>query len=101
MTADRKKPGVAFWATVALLVVLLYPLGMNFVILGLGAAFGAFFIPKAYGSYDELLAEYRKSVVQAFTDVDNALTAWRFTSTLCRTASIVRRRLTRASSKSS
>ena len=34
----------------------------------------------AKGRYDELLADYRKSVVQAFTDVDTALTAWRFTS---------------------
>lgn len=30
------------------------------------------------GRYDELLAGYRKSVVQAFTDVDLALTTWRF-----------------------
>ena len=34
----------------------------------------------AKGRYDELLADYRKSVVQAFTDVDTALTAWRFTT---------------------
>jgi multidrug efflux system outer membrane protein len=34
----------------------------------------------AKGRYDELLADYGKTVVQAFTDVDNALTAWRFTS---------------------
>lgn len=34
----------------------------------------------AKGRYDELLADYRRAVVQAFTDVDNALTAWRFTS---------------------
>ena len=34
----------------------------------------------AKGRYDELLAAYRKSVLQAFTDVDNALTAWRFTT---------------------
>ena len=34
----------------------------------------------AKGRYDELLADYRKAVVQAFTDVDNALTAWRFTT---------------------
>ena len=27
--------------------------------------------------YDELLADYRKTVVQAFVDVENALTAWR------------------------
>jgi multidrug efflux system outer membrane protein len=32
------------------------------------------------GQYDEQLANYQKSVLQAFTDVDNALTAWRFTS---------------------
>jgi outer membrane protein, multidrug efflux system len=32
------------------------------------------------GRYDELLADYRKAVVQAFTDVDLALTEWRFTS---------------------
>jgi multidrug efflux system outer membrane protein len=34
----------------------------------------------AKGRYDELLADYRRAVVQAFTDVDNALTAWRYTS---------------------
>ena len=32
------------------------------------------------GRYQELLADYRKAVVQAFTDVDNALTAWRYTT---------------------
>jgi NodT family efflux transporter outer membrane factor (OMF) lipoprotein len=32
----------------------------------------------AKGRYDELLADYRKVVVQAFTDVDTALTAWRY-----------------------
>jgi NodT family efflux transporter outer membrane factor (OMF) lipoprotein len=32
------------------------------------------------GRYEELLADYRKAVVQAFTDVDDALTAWRFTT---------------------
>jgi multidrug efflux system outer membrane protein len=32
----------------------------------------------AKGRYDELLADYRKAVVQAFTDVDTALTAWRY-----------------------
>jgi multidrug efflux system outer membrane protein len=32
----------------------------------------------AHGRYDELLADYRKAVVQAFTDVDTALTAWRY-----------------------
>ncbi|MEO9189214.1 MAG: TolC family protein, partial [Acetobacteraceae bacterium] len=30
--------------------------------------------------YAELLADYRKAVVQAFTDVDDALTAWRYTT---------------------
>jgi NodT family efflux transporter outer membrane factor (OMF) lipoprotein len=30
--------------------------------------------------YDELLADYRKTVVQALVDVENALTAWRETS---------------------
>ena len=34
----------------------------------------------AKGQYDEQLANYQKSVLQAFTDVDNALTAWRFAS---------------------
>lgn len=34
----------------------------------------------AKGRYNELAADYRKAVVQAFTDVDNALTAWRFTT---------------------
>ena len=32
------------------------------------------------GRYDELVADYRKTVVQSFTDVENALTAWRFTA---------------------
>ena len=32
----------------------------------------------AKGRDDELLADYRKAVVQAFTDVDTALTAWRY-----------------------
>jgi NodT family efflux transporter outer membrane factor (OMF) lipoprotein len=32
----------------------------------------------AKGRYEELLAVYRKAVVQAFTDVDTALTAWRY-----------------------
>jgi outer membrane protein, multidrug efflux system len=32
------------------------------------------------GRYEELLADYRKSVVQAFTDVEDALTAWHFTA---------------------
>ena len=30
------------------------------------------------GRYDELLADYRRAVIQAFTDVDTALTAWRY-----------------------
>jgi hypothetical protein len=29
MTTDRKKPGVAFWATVVLVVVLAYPLSFG------------------------------------------------------------------------
>ena len=33
---------------------------------------------QARGRYDELLADYRKSIVQAFTDVENALTAYRY-----------------------
>ncbi|MEJ0020488.1 MAG: efflux transporter outer membrane subunit [Acetobacteraceae bacterium] len=32
------------------------------------------------GRYDELLAGYRKAVIQAFTDIELALTAWRFTT---------------------
>ncbi|WP_428532871.1 efflux transporter outer membrane subunit [Rhodopila sp.] len=32
----------------------------------------------AKGRYDELLADYRKAVIQAFTDVDTALTGWRY-----------------------
>ena len=35
---------------------------------------------QAKGRQAELLADYRKAVVQAFTDVDNALTAWRYTT---------------------
>ncbi|MFL5254300.1 MAG: efflux transporter outer membrane subunit [Rhodopila sp.] len=35
-------------------------------------------LEQAKGRYDELLADYGKSVVQAFTDVDTALTAWRY-----------------------
>ncbi len=37
-------------------------------------------LEQSKGRYAELLADYRKAVVQAFTDVDNALVAWRFTS---------------------
>lgn len=32
------------------------------------------------GRQDELLADYRQAVLQAFTDVENALVAWRFTT---------------------
>ena len=35
-------------------------------------------LEQAKGRYEELLADYRKAVVQAFTDVENALTAWRY-----------------------
>jgi multidrug efflux system outer membrane protein len=41
-----------------------------------GALRGA--LEQARGHQAELLADYRKAVVQAFTDVDNALTAWRY-----------------------
>lgn len=34
----------------------------------------------AKGQYDEQLANYQKAVLQAFTDTDNALTAWRYTT---------------------
>lgn len=34
----------------------------------------------AKGQYDEQLADYQKAVLQAFTDIDNALTAWRYTT---------------------
>jgi NodT family efflux transporter outer membrane factor (OMF) lipoprotein len=37
-------------------------------------------LEQARGSYDQLLATYRRAVVQAFTDVDNALTALRYAS---------------------
>ena len=37
-------------------------------------------LEQARGRRAEALALYRKAVVQAFTDVDNSLTAWRFTS---------------------
>jgi outer membrane protein TolC len=40
-----------------------------------GALRGA--LEQARGRQAELLADYRKAVVQAFTDVDTALTAWR------------------------
>lgn len=32
------------------------------------------------GKYDELVADYRRAVVQAFTDVENALTQYRYTT---------------------
>jgi NodT family efflux transporter outer membrane factor (OMF) lipoprotein len=35
---------------------------------------------QARARYDELLADYHKAVVQAFTDVETALTAWRETT---------------------
>ena len=35
-------------------------------------------VEQSRGRADELLADYRKSIVQAFTDVENALTAYRF-----------------------
>ena len=37
-------------------------------------------LEQAKGRYDELLADYRKAVVQALTDVEDALTAWRYTT---------------------
>jgi NodT family efflux transporter outer membrane factor (OMF) lipoprotein len=37
-------------------------------------------LEQARGREAELLADYRKAVVQAFTDVDQALAAWQFTS---------------------
>ena len=37
-------------------------------------------LEQAKGRYAELLADYGKSVVQAFTDVEDALTAWRYAS---------------------
>jgi NodT family efflux transporter outer membrane factor (OMF) lipoprotein len=43
-----------------------------------GALRGA--LEQARGRQAELLVDYRKAVVQAFTDVDNALTAWRYGS---------------------
>ena len=43
-----------------------------------GALRGA--LEQARGRQAELLADYRKAVVQAFTDVDNALVAWRYTT---------------------
>ena len=43
-----------------------------------GALRGA--LEQARGRQAELLADYRKAVVQAFTDVDTALTGWRYGS---------------------
>lgn len=37
-------------------------------------------LEQAKGRQAELLADYRKAVVQAFTDVENALIAWRYTT---------------------
>ena len=37
-------------------------------------------LEQSKGRYDELLADYRKAVVQAFTDVEDGLTAWRLTT---------------------
>jgi len=37
-------------------------------------------LEQSKGRYEELLADYRKAVVQAFTDVEAALIAWRYTT---------------------
>ena len=37
-------------------------------------------LEQAKGRYQELLADYRKAVVQGFTDVEAALIAWRYTT---------------------
>ena len=37
-------------------------------------------LEQARGRQEELLASYRQAVLQAFTDVENALVAWRYTS---------------------
>jgi NodT family efflux transporter outer membrane factor (OMF) lipoprotein len=37
-------------------------------------------VEQARGRYDELLADYRKAVVQAFTDVENAVQAYKYAS---------------------
>ncbi|HEX3990407.1 MAG TPA: efflux transporter outer membrane subunit [Acetobacteraceae bacterium] len=52
--------------------------GLTAPIFDAGALRGA--LEQARGRQAELLADYRKAVVQAFTDVDNALTAWRYGS---------------------
>ncbi|MDE2582057.1 MAG: TolC family protein [Rhodospirillales bacterium] len=38
-------------------------------------------LEQSKAQYEVLLADYRKAVVQAFTDVDNALAAWRYATT--------------------
>jgi NodT family efflux transporter outer membrane factor (OMF) lipoprotein len=55
-------------------------------------------LEQAKGRYDELLADYRKAVVQAFTDVDTALTAWRYASEQERLQRIAVEAATRAAS---
>lgn len=52
--------------------------GLTAPIFDAGVLRGA--LEQARGRQAELLADYRKAVVQAFTDVDNALTAWRYGS---------------------
>ena len=37
-------------------------------------------VEQTRGRYDELLADYRKAVVQAFTDVENAVQAYKYAS---------------------
>jgi NodT family efflux transporter outer membrane factor (OMF) lipoprotein len=37
-------------------------------------------LEQAKGRQDELVADYRKAVLQAFTDVETALTTWRYTT---------------------
>jgi NodT family efflux transporter outer membrane factor (OMF) lipoprotein len=55
-------------------------------------------LEQSKGRYDELLADYRKAVIQAFTDVDLALTAWRFTTEQERLQQIAVDRARRAAS---
>ncbi|MFI4983393.1 MAG: TolC family protein, partial [Nevskiales bacterium] len=52
--------------------------GLTAPIFDAGTLRGA--LEQAKGRQAELLADYRKAVVQAFTDVDNALTGWRYGS---------------------
>ena len=52
--------------------------GLTAPIFDAGALRGA--LEQSKGRQAELLADYRKAVVQAFTDVDIALTAWRYGS---------------------